>query len=255
MSIKVVMLTGHAISSRFMYHGLAKDIEIDTVIRETAVPMKTILKNRAKRIGYFKVAGQIAFGLLVLPILRSFSKNRKKEVIQKLGLDNSEISSSKLVDVSSVNSAESIALLQKLNPDVVVVNGCRIVSQKVLTSVNSVFINTHEGITPRYRGIHGAYWALANNDLDNCGVTVHLVDKGVDTGGILYQAVVKPEKKDNFTTYPFYQTAAGIPLMKKAIEDVASNSIKTRESKLESQIWYHPTLGQYIWNFLSKGVK
>lgn len=255
MSLKIVMLTGHAISSRFMYHGLAKDMEIDTVIRETAVPMKTILKNRAKRIGYFNVAGQIAFGVLILPILRSFSKTRKQEVIQKLGLDNSELSRSKLVDVSSVNSAETISLLQKLNPDVVVVNGCRIVSQKVLSAVNSVFINTHEGITPRYRGIHGAYWALANKDAENCGVTVHLVDKGVDTGGILYQAIVEPEKKDNFTTYPYYQTAAGIPLMKKAIEDVAINSIKTIEPKLESQIWYHPTIGQYMWNYIRKGVK
>lgn len=255
MGIKVVMLSGHAISSRFMYHGLAENIEIDTVIREEAVSMKTILKNRAKRIGYFKVAGQIAFGTLILPILRKISKNRKEEVIRDLKLNSSEIPTHKLVDVASVNSAETIALLQKLQPDVVVVNGCRIVSQKVLSSVNSVFINTHEGITPRYRGIHGAYWALANRDAENCGVTVHLVDKGVDTGEILYQAVVQPDKKDNFTTYPYYQTAAGIPLMKKAIEDVASNSIGSKVPQLESRIWYHPTIGQYLWNFIVKGVK
>ena len=249
------MLTGAAISSRFMYNGLAKDLEILKVIREEPVPMKTIMKNRAKRIGWFNVLGQIAFGLLVLPIIRNFSKTQKQAVIQTLGLSDAAIPTEKLVDVVSVNAPETIQLLQKLNPDVVIVNGCRIVSQKVLSAVNAVFINTHEGITPRYRGIHGAYWALVNEDLAHCGVTVHLVDKGVDTGGILYQATVKPEKNDNFTTYPYYQTAAGIPLMKKAIEDVGNQTIKMIEPKLESKIWYHPTLWQYLWNYIKKGVK
>jgi len=255
MSLKVVMLTGQAVSSRFMYNGLSKDIEIEKVIREQPVPMKTIMKNRAKKLGWFNVSGQIAFGLLLLPIIRNFSKKRKQQVIKNLGLSDSETPSDKLIEVSSVNSEQSIQILKEINPDVVVVNGCRIVSQKVLSAVDAVFINTHEGITPRYRGIHGAYWALANRDLENCGVTVHLVDKGVDTGGILYQSVVKPEKNDNFTTYPYYQTAAGIPLMKKAIEDVENKNLKTVEPHLESRIWYHPTLAQYLWNYFTKGVK
>jgi methionyl-tRNA formyltransferase len=255
MSVKVVMLTGPAISSRFMYNGLKDELNIVQVIREVPVPMKTIMKNRAKRVGYFNVAGQIAFGLLILPILRSLSKNQKAHVIQKLGLSDAEISPDKLVDVSSVNAKETIELLKKINPDVVIVNGCRIVSNKVLSAIDAVFINTHEGITPRYRGIHGGYWALANKDLEHCGVTVHLVDKGVDTGGILYQATIQPDKKDNFTTYPYYQTAAGIPLMKQAVLDVENQKIQIKEPKLESHIWYHPTLCQYLWNFLTKGVK
>ena len=93
------MLTGPAISSRFMYNGLKNELNIVQVIREVPVPMKTIMKNRAKRVGYFNVAGQIAFGLLILPILRSLSKNQKAKVIQKLGLSDAEISPDKLVDV------------------------------------------------------------------------------------------------------------------------------------------------------------
>ena len=249
------MLTGPAISSRFMYNGLATDFDIFTVVQETPVSMKTIMKNRAKKMGWISVFGQIGFGVLVLPILRNFSKNRKETVIRNLGLSDQEIPKIKLAKVSSVNSKECIEILQKINPDVVVVNGCRIVSQKVLSAIDAVFINTHEGITPRYRGIHGGYWALVNKDLEHCGVTVHLVDKGVDTGGILYQATIQPEKQDNFTTYPYFQTAAGIPLMKKAILDVQQNSLQKIEPKLESRIWFHPTIWAYLWNYISKGVK
>lgn len=249
------MLTGKAVSSGYMFNGLSKDIEIEKVIREQPVPMKTIMKNRAKKLGWINVSGQIAFGLLLLPIIRRFSKKRKQKIIKTLKLSGAEIPAEKLIEVQSVNSEQSIRVLKEINPDVVVVNGCRIVSQKTLSAVDAVFINTHEGITPRYRGIHGAYWALVNRDFENCGVTVHLVDKGVDTGGILYQSIVKPEKKDNFTTYPYYQTAAGIPLMKKAIEDVETGNLNTVEPHLESRIWYHPTLGQYLWNYFTKGVK
>ncbi|HLV23519.1 MAG TPA: formyl transferase [Moheibacter sp.] len=255
MSVKIVMLTGPAISSRFMYNGLKADLEIEKVIREIPVPMKTIMKNRAKKLGWFHVLGQIAFGIFILPVLRNFSQKQKERVIRKLGLNDAEIDSEKLIDVSSVNAEETIELLKKINPDVVIVNGCRIVSKKVLSAVGSVFINTHEGITPRYRGIHGGYWALVNRDLENCGVTVHLVDKGVDTGGILYQSRIQPDKKDNFTTYPYYQTAAGIPLMKKAILDIINGNVQLKQPKLESKIWYHPTFWQYLWNYIMKGVK
>ena len=58
-------------------------------------------------------------------------------------------------------------ILKELNADVIVVNGCRIISKKILNNVPAKFINTHEGITPKYRGIHGCYWALVNKDKEN----------------------------------------------------------------------------------------
>ncbi len=70
----------------------------------------------------------------------------------------------------------------------VLVVGTRIISRKVLVAVAAPFINYHDGITPKYRGIHGGYWASAQSDLANFGVTVHLVDPGIDTGEVLYQA-------------------------------------------------------------------
>ena len=45
-----------------------------------------------------------------------------------------------------------------------VVNGTRILSRRMLESIDAVFLNMHVGITPKYRGVHGGYWALANGD-------------------------------------------------------------------------------------------
>lgn len=248
------MLTGEAISTSFMYNGLKNDFFIEKVIQETPISMKLILKNRAKRIGYFNVFGQILFGILILPILRKISKKKSINNLVKLNLSDEKIPLDKLIKVNSVNDSETINILNELKPDIVIVNGCRLISKKVLNEVNAIFINTHEGITPKYRGIHGAYWALVNSDKDNCGVTVHLVDKGVDTGGILYQGIVKPDSKDNFTTYPAYQTAKGIELMKMCLTDFCEDTLTIKNSSLESSIWYHPTIWQYIYYWITRGV-
>jgi methionyl-tRNA formyltransferase len=125
-----------------------------------------------------------------------------------------------------------------------------------LNSTDATFINTHLGITPKYRGVHGGYWSLANNDKANCGVTVHLVDSGIDTGGVLYQSKILPTKKDNFATYTYYQIGEGIIFMKKAITDFANSQLKeTIPNVSESKLWYHPTIWTYLYKRIIKGVK
>lgn len=253
--IKIVMLVGEAKSSTFMYNGLSKHFHIEKVIQETPVSMKKIMLNRVKRLGYFNVFGQILFGVLLLPVIRFFSKKQLENVLSYLKLDSTPIPSEKIIKVDSVNSNKSLQILQELDADVVVVNGCRIISKKILNNVSSKFINTHEGITPKYRGIHGCYWALVNNDLENCGVTVHFVDAGVDTGEVLHQATVLPTKKDNFTTYPFYQTAKGIELMVKTLHEFREHSLVSKKGVEGNFIWYHPTIFQYLYYRIFKGVK
>lgn len=249
------MLAGEAKSSTFIYNGLSQDFVIEKVVQETPVSMKQILKNRAKRLGYFNVFGQILFGVLLLPIIRKFSKNQLAKVLGNLKLNSKPIPQEKIIKVNSVNSDESLKILKELNADVIVVNGCRIISKKILNNVNSKFINTHEGITPKYRGIHGCYWALVNQDKENCGVTVHFVDAGVDTGEVLHQATVNPTKNDNFTTYPFYQTAKGIELMKQTLSEFNNGTLTPKKGVEGNYIWYHPTIWQYLYYRIFRGVK
>lgn len=142
-----------------------------------------------------------------------------------------------------------------MNPDVVIVNGTRIIAGKILNCVDSVFVNTHAGITPKYRGVHGAYWALANDDYENCGVTVHLVDTGIDTGGILRQKNIEIKGSDNFTTYTLLQIAEGIDLMRESLSDILTNNISLLNVRGRSELWSHPTIWGYLFLRLARGVK
>jgi len=127
-------------------------------------------------------------------------------------------------------------------PSVVVVNGTRIIGSHVLEAVDAPFINMHVGITPAYRGVHGGYWALAQGDPANFGVTVHLVDAGVDTGQVITQVRVRPGPLDNFATYPYLQVAVGVPALVEAVNAARTGAIQLREADLPSRLWSHPTL-------------
>jgi hypothetical protein len=243
----VVMLAGPGRSTRMVYHALARHLTIDAVILENAVAAVPFLLRRVRKVGTLPVFGQILFRTLATPWLRREARKRIEEVKELAGLDDSPIEEAMLVRIPSVNSECAIEALTSLNPRVVVVNGTRIISKRTLACTSAKFINMHAGITPRYRGVHGAYWALVENNRNACGVTVHLVDKGIDTGSILAQAAIDPSREDNFITYPLLQLAAGLPELAVAVRNALDGKIRTLDPPPEeSRLWSHPTLSTYL---------
>ncbi len=251
---RVVFLCSNCLSTRVLYHVLSQDWDIIKIIVEEKPTLRQMLLRRVRRLGWKVVLGQVLFMSINLIILKLLQPQIHALLI-KYKLCDDNIPSEWVKNVSSVNNSETISLLTQMKPDVVVVNGTRILSTEVLESITAPFINTHMGITPLYRGIHGGYWSLVNDDIEHCGVTVHLVDKGIDTGGVLYQNVIKISASDSFNTYPIHQINAAIPLMHAALTDIKNNKIKVKCINLPSRLWSHPTLGQYLQNWLRKGVK
>jgi folate-dependent phosphoribosylglycinamide formyltransferase PurN len=240
------MLARPGYSTNILFHSLKNDFEIETVILEKPVAASELLKKRIKKLGWWKVAGQLLFQLSIAKILKRTSRKRKKEILKEYGLENTIVPENKIMKVASVNSSECIEALQKVKPELIIVCGTRIISKSVLESLPVRFMNIHAGITPKYRNVHGGYWALVNNDMENCGVTVHLVDEGIDTGTIIYQQKIPVTKRDNFATYPVLQLAEGIIYLKRAINDFFENKLILQKNNLESRLWYHPTIWQYI---------
>lgn len=252
----VVMLVGPDESSRWVFHALDRAVGVRHVIEEQPVPRLQFLRRRAKTLGWRPVAGQILFMVFVMPWLRREAAARREEIIHTARLDAAPIPADRLTRVASVNAPETLDKLRELAPAVVVLNGTRIVAKRVLEALPCPFLNMHAGITPLYRGVHGGYWALAEGRPDACGVTVHLVDAGIDTGGIVAQALIRAESTDNFTTYPVLQVAAGIPLMVEAVRAALDGRLTTiAPPPGESRLWHHPTACQYLAARWQRGVR
>jgi folate-dependent phosphoribosylglycinamide formyltransferase PurN len=252
---KIVLLVGKGLSTTIVFNALNKKFGVTLAIIEEKERALIFLKRRIKRLGFIKVFGQISFELFIAKPLSFFSEKRRSDIINENQLDTTEIRLGLLKKVKSINSAETIEAIKIINPDLIIVNGTRIISKKVLSSVSCKFINTHAGITPKYRGVHGMYWALINDDEKNSGVTVHFVDEGIDTGNVIYQRQVLPTIADNFSTYPLLQLAEGIKILLQAVESYFDGSIIVNDVNTESNLWYHPTIWSYIYNRITKGIK
>ncbi|MBK9195876.1 MAG: formyl transferase [Flavobacteriales bacterium] len=252
---RIVVLAGPGAPSNILVHSLRSHFQLAGVIMEGPQDKWQLLKRRAARIGWMKTTGQVFFLLAVVPILKWTSAKRRNEILRSHGLNVGELPETGVTHVTSVNDESTIAALQGLRPDVVVVSGTRVIRHQLLSAVDVPFLNIHAGITPRYRGIHGLYWALMNDDAANAGVTVHLVDKGIDTGGVIAQAHVPHAPADNFTTYPLLQLAKGIELLTAALHDHADGKFNGHRREMDSRLWHHPTLLQYLTGRWRKGVK
>jgi Formyl transferase len=241
--------------TRILYHGIKNEFIISRIIIESSVSKKLLIQRRIKKFGLFTVAGQLAFQAGIVPLLRIASKGKVKNILQSGNLDISPMPENKIIRVSSINGDDFKTLVSTLQTDLIVVNGTRIISEGTLSLIKCPIINVHVGITPLYRGVHGAYWALVNKDPKHCGVTIHAIDKGIDTGGILGQDIIEPSSKDNFITYPYLQFAKAKDLLKKIIPQCLSGNISfLNPPEGKSRLWYHPAIWQYFSNRL-KGIK
>lgn len=252
--MSVVILAGRGDSSFAVANFLARHFPVRAVILEEPPNAWQMLKRRAARQGYGAVLGQVLF-VLYSRLLTKWSEGRIAQIRMSRGLRTDPPESMELIRVKSINDESTIQVLRSLQPRVVVVNGTRIISEKVLKAIDVPFINTHAGITPKYRGVHGAYWALALGDDQNAGVTVHLVDAGVDTGGVLYQARISATPADNFATFPVLQLAEGLPLLRQAVEDALNDKLVTVHTGLPSHLFHHPTIWRYFWGWVRNGVR
>jgi folate-dependent phosphoribosylglycinamide formyltransferase PurN len=252
----IVLLIDHSDRSRIIFHALAAEFSIDTVVREGKPPRWAFFKRRLTKLGWHTVLGQVVFAACIIPLLRWEASRRRRELLQQHGMDESPIPDERVTDVRSANDDQTIALLQKKSPQIIVVNGTRILDEKLLNATSAVCLNTHVGITPLYRGVHGGYWALASGHPEHFGVTIHGVDKGIDTGDILAQALLTPADADNFSTYPLLQIAGAIPLLKQVIRDAISGELKTLPPPPgTSKLWSHPTAIQYLKYRIALGIR
>jgi phosphoribosylglycinamide formyltransferase-1 len=84
-----------------------------------------------------------------------------------------------------------LANIKHFDPDLVVLAGfMKILPPNFVAALSPNLINTHPSLLPDFKGAHAVRDALAAG-ATRTGVTIHVVDEGVDTGPHLAQAEVQ----------------------------------------------------------------
>ncbi len=100
----------------------------------------------------------------------------------------------KTLEVDDINSAESVALLTKLSPDLLMIWRSPILHRPILETAKTV-INFHMGLCPYYRGSVANQFAVFKGDREHIGSVIHYVAKEVDRGDIIAQVRADTTKR------------------------------------------------------------
>lgn len=117
---------------------------------------------------------------------------------------------------SNQNSDAAIRRLKEWNADIGVFTGGNIVRQPLLDRFRIGILNAHLALLPELRGMSSPEWSLL------CGVplgiTVHLLDAGIDTGPIIFRReFTKPNECDSLSDLRNRMIARGIEWIGEAI--------------------------------------
>jgi folate-dependent phosphoribosylglycinamide formyltransferase PurN len=107
-----------------------------------------------------------------------------------------------------------------IKPDYVLYAGGGILKPLFIDAVEGKIINAHSGPLPQIRGMNACEWALLLKLPPT--VTIHFIDKGIDTGRIITKATVDRYQNDDIDTLRARCVVVGveqmIKIMNKKIE-------------------------------------
>ena len=104
------------------------------------------------------------------------------------------------MEPSSPNLPEFVDAMRRLSPDLLIAAGySQVLGEQILSIPRLLPVNFHASLLPAYRGKHPVFWALRNGERW-AGLTVHVMDAGLDTGDILYQVRVRTRAQDSVAT-------------------------------------------------------
>ena len=139
--------------------------------------------------------------------------------------------------------ADSVNALRRLAPDLLVLVGADIVPARVLAVPRLGTINAHYGLLPAFRGMNVTEWSVYFDA--PVGVTVHVVDPGVDTGAILLREEIALGLGETFATLRRkHQDVAARLLVRAALDLRDGTATPVPQDAADGRQYYrmHPAL-------------
>jgi methionyl-tRNA formyltransferase len=129
------------------------------------------------------------------------------------------------ITVPNINDPACIAFIHEHAPQLIAVCGTTVIKHEVFSLAPRGAINIHTGITPEYRSADPIFWALYNGEPDKVGVTIHFVDRGIDTGPIIRQTAVPLHAQDTLPSINARCIQRGAELYLEALDDIAAGTV------------------------------
>lgn len=219
------------------------------VIKERNKRVYTRIKREIRRVGLMRFPDVVLFriyhGILNSGKDQSWEDEKLAELRKTFPAD---IDSVPVLETFSPNSKQAKAFILEKQPDLMIAR-CKTILRKSVYSIpgTGTFV-MHPGICPEYRNAHGCFWALANDDLDNVGMTLLKVDEGVDTGSVYgYYSYDFDELNESHHVIQERVVWDNLKQIEEKLLDVhAGEAVPLDTSGRKSATWGQPWLSAYL---------
>ncbi|GFS23891.1 methionyl-tRNA formyltransferase [Elysia marginata] len=223
MNVVVLYSAGHLGSAVIMNKLLTMPgVNIVGVVK--AQPLTLSLQGRTRVINHLKKVGwKFAWLLfwqrciqvlgylttLVFPFLR-----KRLKPAWKIAADHNI----PVFHCGNINDAPCQQFIRQLQPDLLISAYFSQILKKNIISLPKIgVLNVHPGWLPVYKGAMAYFWVL-NNGSDRGGVTIHWIDEGVDTGGILARKSFKLKAHATQESVLMYTAVIGARLLGRVLK-------------------------------------
>jgi hypothetical protein len=154
------------------------------VIREPRGRVRQRIRRELRRVGWLRFLDVLAFRVWYAVTQSKADRAWEVSALACLRARYPQNAAPPELIVSSPNSDQARAFIREAAPDLVIARCKTLLKEEIFSIPRHGTFVMHPGICPEYRNAHGCFWALANGDSGNVGMTLLRIDRGVDTGPV-----------------------------------------------------------------------
>lgn len=200
MSGRIALLTHGSRSAQALAHALHRSgLDLALILTEAEpVPPKakglgwllrsTLGDPTVNRMNVWRSPRKLRVVLSVEKVLRESAELELEASLQNMGIAHGWPQVVQREEVGSVNDHRAVELVRAARPDLLAVFGTGVLRGDILGTTLQGAVNAHSSLLPNYRGSRAEFWQCYHDDRECIGITIHRIDRGVDTGDILFQA-------------------------------------------------------------------
>jgi methionyl-tRNA formyltransferase len=151
-----------------------------------------------------------------------------------------------------LHSSFVVNTIRNLQPDVGFVFGAPVLREEIFSLPKFGCVNIHTGLVDHYRGVDSTYWALYDNRPDLIGSTLHFINKGIDTGGVIGTKRVWADLNDTPKTLFYKSCKVGFDLLADNLYNITNNTVKVKTLNKKGKLYQNKDISSQVIDYVNE---
>lgn len=241
--LKIAILTTDTLHHRYFIRQIYREVSdhaeiVLNIFEARAYPWRQKMKRH-----FVRSLPNIWRGLILNPYFQPDTSNRIERYERPRFFPDGDTNINSNIQthiVESANDVETQTLLKGATPDLILVYGTGLLKSATYSLSKLASINAHGGKIPGYRGLDTNLWAAYEGRPDEMMVTLHGVDKKLDTGPVYLACPIEPQADLSLISIRYYTTILCTKMFIDLIKMFSSGAPKPMIQDLTNSRYYNP---------------